>query len=174
MPKPDTGELCIVIRSSSANYCKRITADVCEIRDGELRCHGSCNQLRTVVCSTYVGHDFPSNRPDNELWGWEIRAENIATAGARELAALAKTLSAIDRKMLRYREREGNPESFGQYVNRFARAVGATKVCSVNLRNKRSGYMEIKNAAYLVDSLRREDFPTAAELADAAEKAGAA
>lgn len=136
--------------------------------DGKPRSYGSPHPFSWIRCAGYASspsYDV-SKRPEDEIWGWEVEAENIHNANASQLEALAKKLRAIDKKMAKFKEVEGPAVNFGQYVLRFGRAIGAVGVFRWTDNNV-GGVLKIADTAYVVEMLRREAFPTEAERREA-------
>ena len=65
---------------------------------------------------------------DSRLYAWELgfRAHNKTTLEESEKAVAL--LKPIDRKLRKMYETEGNAASFGAWVNRIARAIGAESI----------------------------------------------
>ena len=62
---------------------------------------------------------------------------------------ILKTLRTIDRRMDKMIEREGQPQSFGQFFNRFMRAIGASIIVD---SAKNETQWSLREAAYIVDT----------------------
>lgn len=156
--KPD--ELVIAIRTYKNHGTNRIMADVVRNTDDGIRgLHDT--PLGSIVCSAYVGHDF-GDHPKNEIWGFDIQAEDIGYAKADRLENIAKILRSIERKMEKMSQVEGPSQSFGAYVNRFGRAIGAKKVV-INKNNGWGGTHSIREAAWCVEQVHRQHWPEEAK-----------
>jgi hypothetical protein len=55
----------------------------------------------------------------SESYGWSVEYRNLYSVRLEDAARILKTLQTIDRRMDKMTEREGQPRSFGQFVNRF-------------------------------------------------------
>lgn len=74
-----------------------------------------------LVCIGYA-----KGREPEGAYGWEIEYHNVYSVDIRRSKQMFKTLTAVAKTMEKMRNQEGNPQTFGQYVNRFARAIGAS------------------------------------------------
>ena len=77
----------------------------------------------------------------DKLYGWEIgyRAHDAVCLGDAE--KVIKLLKPLYRKLGKMNEVEGYPQSFGTWINRVARAIGATKVFTWSEeRKQQTGY----------------------------------
>ena len=62
------------------------------------------------------------------LYGWQFAIESYARCDLNDAKNIVALLAPIQRKMDKMHETEGNAASFGAWVNRIARAIGAKKV----------------------------------------------
>jgi hypothetical protein len=74
-----------------------------------------------LTCTGYA-----KGREIEGSYGWGIEYRNAYSVDLRRAKQMLKTLAAVDKTMEKMRTQEGNPQTFGQFVNRFARAIGAS------------------------------------------------
>lgn len=69
--------------------------------------------------------DATKHERGRHVYGWEVVYRDQSRISLRRIGNMAKTLRTVDRRMSREDEKNGPPESFGQFLGRFACAVGA-------------------------------------------------
>lgn len=86
-------------------------------------------------------------------YAWECE---YCTSSVRliDVRRMFKTLNMIDKRMRRLEDREGMAATYGQYINRVMRAIGATMVYEADKISEGviSTSWTLKDAAYIVDS----------------------
>jgi hypothetical protein len=88
-------------------------------------------------------------RMGSESYGWSVQYRNLYSVDLGSANRILKTLRTIDRRMDKMIEREGQPQSFGQFVNRFMRAIGASIIVD---SAKNETQWSLREAAYIVDT----------------------
>lgn len=79
--------------------------------------------------STYYGDADPVTdeyRVKRRQWGESYGYHDLSRIDLRQAEAMAKVLKLVGKRLEKFREEEGQYESFGQYVARVARAIGAS------------------------------------------------
>lgn len=76
---------------------------------------------------------------ERKLYGFDVRYKNVYSVDTRTAVAMAKTLKRVDAKLSKLYEQRGHTESFGEYLTRFAEAVGA-KTMVYKTSQDRSGW----------------------------------
>lgn len=75
------------------------------------------------------------SRDNPNLYGWELA---YAPPGLHhnlyELERAIGTLKPLMRALERLQDSEGSPKTFGQYVNRIARVIGANRICTQRMK----------------------------------------
>jgi hypothetical protein len=79
-----------------------------------------------LCAHAYVRPTEETGLPD--VYGWAVCYERVIRLELQHAELMTKTLKALHRKMETLRNLEGQPADFGQFVNRFARALGAKGV----------------------------------------------
>lgn len=69
------------------------------------------------------GHDEAADR---KLYGWEVRYHNVYTVDLRKAERMTKTLRTVEKRMEKLTASYGHPATYGAYLARVARAIGAT------------------------------------------------
>ena len=72
--------------------------------------------------------NFRISSKSEALYGWQFAIESYARCDLNDAKNIVALLAPIQRKMDKMHETEGNAASFGAWVNRIARAIGAKKV----------------------------------------------
>ena len=88
-------------------------------------------------------------RTGSPSYGWSVEYRNLYSVDLGAATRILKTLQTIARRMDRMAEREGQPQSFGQFVNRFMRAIGATAIID---SGKTETQWTLRDAAFIVDT----------------------
>jgi len=65
---------------------------------------------------------------DSPSYAWCVEYRDIFSVDMPRAQSMAKTLAAIERRMSKMYDLEGSPKSYGQFVNRVARAIGAAGI----------------------------------------------
>lgn len=162
----ESRDLRVLVDAERQYGVNRMRASVCAVdSDGRVRGAGpSDDPLNYIVCECYVREEAEFDRPAGELWGWGVYADGMGRLDHAEAKALADTLARIERAMSRMREEEGTAESFGAYLNRFARAIRATKVGRNRAKpGDEPRWWGVGDASFVVDRVRWEHFPTREE-----------
>lgn len=67
------------------------------------------------------------------LYGWQVAySDMFGTVDKDKAVRMARTLTAIDKRIEKLRETQGRPKTFGQYVAHVAKAIGATQLVTVS------------------------------------------
>ena len=96
-----------------------------------------------------------------EMYGWTVAYDDGRHMTLYECQKAVKALAPIERKLQRYTDLEGAPQSFGQWINRVARAVGAEFIILRDAyRPRRNGTLRV----YSIGDAVREIDQSATEL----------
>ncbi len=68
---------------------------------------------------------YAASKDGQGSFGWDVEYRHVYSIKARQAERMAKTLKAIDKKLTAMYQQEGSCATFGEYANRFARAIGA-------------------------------------------------
>ena len=88
-------------------------------------------------------------RTGSPSYGWSVEYRNLYSVDLGAATRILKALRTIDRRMDKMTEREGQPQSFGQFVNRFMRAIGASTI--VDGAGNETQW-SLREAVYIVDT----------------------
>lgn len=119
-------------------------------------------------------HDHPSlyfpnlrivsqidGKGESESYAWGIEYRDIYSLNRWEANKMSATLNLIDRRLDKLNTKEGRPQSFGQYVNRAMRVLGAKSVYYTTsaAQENHPGLVQTwkpGDVAYIVDTAVRE------------------
>ena len=90
----------------------------------------------------------------NKSYGWDIAYDSYRRVTLYEAQKAVSLLSPIHRKLEKMQAHEGSPASFGSFVNRVARAIGAVKVIVQSKAGWRS--VSLGDAVYVVDQMTQD------------------
>lgn len=80
---------------------------------------------------------------DRGVYAWETEYYEASYIDLPRVRAMAKTLETIDRGMKRMAKEWGDPSTYGQYVLRVAKAIGAKELIFQSKRCKGRSYDEM-------------------------------
>jgi len=70
------------------------------------------------------------NKGEPEPYAWRAQFSDVDIDTADRAREIAKVLSKVQRKLVHLEEKWGRPESFGQYAQRVAMALGCEGFCT--------------------------------------------
>jgi hypothetical protein len=118
-----------------------------------------------LICESVNGLDFDSltiisqgNNDDNprHLYGWDLRYRDVGYVDRQRADSMSKTLGTLARKLDQYNRDFGRPATFGAYLARVARAIGAKTFVFPNAGpryHEEYRRVEIGSGVWMVDQL---------------------
>jgi len=96
---------------------------------GDTRYFGSWDGPKGLgLTNLVISASLSCRRHKEDFLNWETKFENPWEVGLERAEAMVKTLKAIRAGLDRAAKRDGYPSSFGQYVLRVVRALGAAGI----------------------------------------------
>lgn len=81
--------------------------------------YGHLDRLRTSA-------QYDVNNP-SDIYGWDVEYANLSYIGLKEADEMAKALRRITTAMYKAESQYGYPATYGEYVSRFAAAIGCQR-----------------------------------------------
>ena len=142
-------EYAIFVSPTSSDNHSTITLYVVKIVDGKkVRTILYNYQDRPSFCyeglqaSCLISHDF--DRP----YGFSVDYRNLFCVKAEQANRMAKTLNRVERMVHRAAERNGDPDTFGTFALRFARAIHAKIMLFEKENNKKFASWDLRDLGW--------------------------